>query len=76
MKLASNNKKEFEQDVKNKVKKAAQEFEDKNFAKLIEKVKPKCNYYEHKFGEKILFFDRVDGLKYDIVEEEKLRKAR
>lgn len=67
---------EFEKDTKEKVKEAAKEYGDEQFAKLIEKVKPKLKYYEQGYGDKLLFFRRVDRLRYDIVEEEKLRRAR
>ena len=76
LKLSASNPRDFDQDVKDKVKEASKKFGDEQFASLIDKVKPKLNYYEQSYGDKLLFFERVDRLRYDIVEEEKLRKAR
>ena len=44
LKLSASNPRDFEQDVKDKVKEAAKEFGDEQFASLIEKVKPKLKY--------------------------------
>jgi len=44
--------------------------------KLISRIKPGLNYFEESFGDKLLFFRRVDKLKYDILEEGKLKKDR
>lgn len=47
---------------------------DDQFAKLIERVKPQKKYYHQSVGDRLLYISRVHKLKYDIVEEHKLRK--
>ena len=49
---------------------------DDQFAKLIERVKPQKKYYHESVGDRLLYLSRVHKLKYDIVEEHKLRKQR
>ena len=39
-------------------------------------MKPQKKYYEESVGDKLLYIERVHKLKYDIVEEHKLRKQR
>lgn len=36
---------------------------------LINKIKPKKDYFRQNFVDKLLFIEKVDGLKYDIIEE-------
>ena len=67
---------ELGKNVKANAKEMSKEIFDEQYLQLISKVKPDLNYYEQSFGDKLLFFRRVDKLKYDIVEEEKLRKER
>lgn len=49
---------------------------DEQFAKLIERVKPQKKYYHQSVGDRLLYLSRVHKLKYDVVEEHKLRKQR
>jgi hypothetical protein len=49
---------------------------DDNYHALVTKIKPEKDYYHFSQGDKLLFFERVDKLKYDIFEEYKLRKEK
>jgi hypothetical protein len=46
LKLCPDDPNEFNTDVQNKVKEAADKYNDEQFRQLIEKVKPKVKYYE------------------------------
>ena len=59
-----------------KIKAESKELFDEEFFKLIQRVKPDIKYFEQGFGDKLLYLRRVDKLKYDILEEQKLRKQR
>lgn len=56
--------------------KSSNEIFDDRYLHLINRVKPDLPYYAQSFGDKMLFFRRVDKLKYDIIEEQKLLKER
>ena len=43
---------------------------------MIERVKPQKKYYHQSVGDRLLYLSRVHKLKYDVVEEHKLRKQR
>lgn len=46
-------------------------FVDEKFLNLIRQVKPKKEYYRQSLGDKLLFINRVDGIKYDILEKQR-----
>ena len=49
---------------------------DPNYYALLQRIKPGVNYHEQSFGDKLLFFRRVDKLDYDVVIEKELKKRR
>ena len=49
---------------------------DERYMNLINRVKPDKPYYQQGFGDRMLYIRRVDKLKYDIIEEQKLLKER
>lgn len=49
---------------------------DDNYLALIRLIRPDKKYFAFSFGDKQLFFERVDKIEYDIYEEDKLRKER
>jgi hypothetical protein len=38
---------------------------------LINEKKPKKAYFKQSLGDKLLFLERVDSIKYDIIDEER-----
>ena len=42
---------------------------------LVNQVKPKKDYYKQSLGDKLLFLERVDGIHYDILDEERRKRA-
>ena len=43
---------------------------DEKYFRMVQNVKPKTEYYKQSLGDKLLFLERVDRLKYDVLEEE------
>ena len=52
------------------------EFVDERFRKMIAEKRPKGEYYSQTMGDKLLYLKRIDGLDYDVVEQEQLRLQR
>ena len=48
---------------------------DFKYLELINKVKPKKDYFQQNLGDKLLFLERVDTIKYDIIDEERKKQA-
>ena len=48
---------------------------DFKYLELINKVKPKKDYFQQNLGDKLLFLERVDTIKYDIIYEERKKQA-
>jgi hypothetical protein len=43
---------------------------------MIDELRPEGPYYKQSMGDFLLFLTRVDGMKYDILEQEELKKKR
>ena len=47
---------------------------DEKFLKMIQEARPGGHFFEHSVGDKMLYFKKIDRIRYDVVEAERMRK--
>lgn len=61
--------------AKEEMKELNSDFFDPKYLEIMNEMKPKQDYFKQSLGDKLLFLDKIDKIDYDILEEERKKRA-